>query len=173
MTIPTNKLRINCDPIIMKPMKNKTEYCLESRLGYKPIPLESTPEYMTVNQPSPVIISNSVIIAEEILSKLALEFCQTPPLCRQSAFVSTNYSMISFGMSMHRKNYPLKKLMPMIAKIIRKRVQTMITFVIAGIEDNRALTTSLRPSFLLMTLSGLKALSALRAFRDLRAPPAD
>ena len=74
---------------------------------------------------------------------------------------------------MHRKNYPLKKLMPIIANIIKKSVQTIITFVIAGIDDKSALTTNLRPSFLLMTLNGRNALSALNALSDLRAlPPA-
>lgn len=48
-----------------------------------------------------------------------------------------------------------------------------MTFVIEGIEASKALTTSLNPSFLLITLSGLKALSALKAFKDFKAlPPA-
>ena len=56
---------------------------------------------------------------------------------------------------------------------MRKRRQTISTLVIAGIEESRALTTSLRPSFLPITLKGLKALRTLRAFRDFRVPPED
>jgi hypothetical protein len=63
----------------------------------------------------------------------------------------------------------LKKLIPVIAKIIKKSEQTSITFVIDGIELSRAFTTSLRPSFLLIILRGLKALIALKALNALRA----
>jgi len=42
--------------------------------------------------------------------------------------------------------------------------QTRSTFVIEGIEARRAFTIKRIPSFLEITLSGLKALNALRAF---------
>jgi hypothetical protein len=54
----------------------------------------------------------------------------------------------------------------MIAKTMMKKKHTNITLARAGSELNRALTTSLRPSFLLITLRGLRALSALSDFRD-------
>jgi len=50
-------------------------------------------------------------------------------------------------------------------------MQIINTFVIAGIEEIRAFTTSLNPSFLPITLKGLRALSTLKAFRDFKAPP--
>jgi hypothetical protein len=63
---------------------------------------------------------------------------------------------------------PLKKLIPTTAKVrINKKLIT-ITLNNAGNELNNALTTSLRPSFLLMTLSGLNALRALNAFNDFK-----
>jgi hypothetical protein len=52
-----------------------------------------------------------------------------------------------------------------------KRPQTSMTFPSAGRDENKELTTSLRPSFLLMTLRGLRALSALSAFNDFKALP--
>lgn len=61
---------------------------------------------------------------------------------------------------------PLKKLTPIIEKINIKREQTSNTFVIEGSDANKAFTTNLIPSFLLITLRGLKARSALN---DLRA----
>ena len=45
---------------------------------------------------------------------------------------------------------------------------TTATLQIADREANKESTTSLSPSFLLMTLKGLNALRALRAFIDLR-----
>lgn len=53
------------------------------------------------------------------------------------------------------KNPPLKKLIPMIPKIKRKRNWIMMTFTISGIAEKSAESESLRPSFLLITLSGL------------------
>ena len=64
----------------------------------------------------------------------------------------------------------MKKLMPRMANIIRKRRQTMITFVIPGREASRAFTTSLKPSFLLIILNGLNALRARSAFKLLNVP---
>lgn len=61
--------------------------------------------------------------------------------------------------------------MPIIANIMRKSRQTISTLVIAGIEDRRAFTTSLKPSFLPITLKGRSALRTLKAFRDFKAPP--
>lgn len=55
------------------------------------------------------------------------------------------------------------------AYIIRKRLETIKTFPRAGKELNIDSTTILRPSFLEITLSGLKALNALKAFKDLKA----
>ena len=48
------------------------------------------------------------------------------------------------------------------------REQTSITFPRAGKELNRELTTSLRPSFLLITLNGLNARRALNDFKDFK-----
>ena len=53
----------------------------------------------------------------------------------------------------------------MIENMRINRELTTKTFFIEGIEANSAFTTSLIPSFLEITLSGLNALSALRAFR--------
>ena len=47
-----------------------------------------------------------------------------------------------------------------------KRKQIRSTLVIEGREANKAFTTSLIPSSLEITLSGLKPLNALKAFRD-------
>ena len=49
------------------------------------------------------------------------------------------------------------------------RLETSITFARAGIELKIDSTTIFRPSFLEITLRGLRALIALNAFRDLRA----
>jgi hypothetical protein len=61
----------------------------------------------------------------------------------------------------------------MIAKIKTKSPQTSMTFPSAGRALNKELTTSFSPSFLLITLSGLRALKALKAFNDFNAelPP--
>jgi 5S rRNA maturation endonuclease (ribonuclease M5) len=56
----------------------------------------------------------------------------------------------------------------MIAKINRKRQHTIVTFVIEGKEDKSAVTISFIPGFLEIILSGLRALSALKALRDYR-----
>ena len=47
-----------------------------------------------------------------------------------------------------------------------KRLQTIVTLVIDGSEDSRALTISFIPLFLEIIRSGLRALRALRAFTD-------
>lgn len=60
----------------------------------------------------------------------------------------------------------MKKLIPIIENIIIKRPQTNKTLVIEGIEESRALTTNLIPSFLEIILNGLNALKALKAFND-------
>ena len=67
-----------------------------------------------------------------------------------------------------RKNDPLKKLMPVIANIIMKSPQTRSTFPIAGIDENRAFTTSRKPSLRLIIRSGRKARKARKDFRDLK-----
>jgi hypothetical protein len=77
---------------------------------------------------------------------------------------------------LQEKNVPLKKLIPIIAKIIQNRLQTKSTFVILGKEANKAFTTSLSPSFLDIILRGLNALKALNdfnAFNDYASPPAE
>ena len=48
--------------------------------------------------------------------------------------------------------------------------QTMSTLDMEGIEAKRAFTTNFIPSFLEIILSGLNALKALRAFKDLSCP---
>lgn len=57
------------------------------------------------------------------------------------------------------------------AKIKRKRPQTIATFDIEGIDDRRALTISFIPLFLEIILSGRRALNALKAFTDWRLEP--
>jgi nucleosome binding factor SPN SPT16 subunit len=59
----------------------------------------------------------------------------------------------------------LKKLTPIIEKIRMNREQTRSTFFIEGRDARRAFTTNRIPSFLDITRNGLKALSALRAFK--------
>ena len=63
----------------------------------------------------------------------------------------------------------MKKFIPVIAKIIKNRVQTNITLVIDGIEFNNEFTTSFNPSFRLIILRGLNALNTLRALSALSA----
>lgn len=50
-----------------------------------------------------------------------------------------------------------------------KRLETSITLARAGIELNIDSTTIFKPSFLEITLKGLRALIALKALSDLRA----
>lgn len=64
---------------------------------------------------------------------------------------------------------PLKKFIPKIAKIRTNRKQTNITLIIAGRAEKREFTTNLSPSFQLTTLKGLKAQSALKAFKLFKA----
>ena len=59
----------------------------------------------------------------------------------------------------------------MIAKIRRNRLLTIITFYIAERVAKRALIISFKFSNLLITLRGLKALNALRAFKAARLDP--
>lgn len=54
----------------------------------------------------------------------------------------------------------------MIAKIRMKRTQTIVTLVMEGNEDSKALTISFIPWFLEIILKGLNALKALKAFTD-------
>ena len=56
----------------------------------------------------------------------------------------------------------------MIAKIRMKRTQTIVTLVMEGNEDSKALTISFIPWFLEIILKGLNALKALKAFTDWR-----
>jgi hypothetical protein len=53
----------------------------------------------------------------------------------------------------------------MIEKIRRNRMHTMSTFVIAGIDANKAFTTTLSPSFLEIIQRGRRAQIAQRALR--------
>ena len=62
-------------------------------------------------------------------------------------------------------------MIPKIAKMRTKRRQTSMTLTIAGIAEKRAFTTNFKPSFLLTTLKGRRALKALSAFKLLRAYP--
>ena len=62
----------------------------------------------------------------------------------------------------------MKKFIPKIANIIMNSPDINITFTKAPSELNNAFTTNFSPSFLLITLRGLKALNALNAFKDLR-----
>lgn len=59
----------------------------------------------------------------------------------------------------------------MIANIIIKSSSTSIRLLKAFNDSSKESTTNLRPSFLLITLNGLKALIALNAFRDLSEEP--
>lgn len=63
-------------------------------------------------------------------------------------------------------NVPLNEFTPMIAKIRMKRTQTIVTLVMEGNEDSKALTISFIPWFLEIILKGLNALKALKAFTD-------
>lgn len=63
---------------------------------------------------------------------------------------------------------PLKKLTPNIAKTIMKTRDINITLSRAFKELKIAFTTSFNPSFLLITLKGLNALKALKAFNDFK-----
>jgi hypothetical protein len=63
---------------------------------------------------------------------------------------------------------PLKELTPIIAKIRIKRLQTIVTLVIDGSEESKALTISFIPLFLEIIRRGRRALKALRAFTDWR-----
>jgi len=106
------------------------------------------------------------------LSKLASAFSQEPPKFKQSNLLSifskikTLCCLVAKWPTLQLKKVPLKKLVPIIAKIIMKRKLTSITFPKAGKELKRAFTTNLRPAFLLMTLKGLRARRALNAFKD-------
>ena len=61
---------------------------------------------------------------------------------------------------------PLKKLTPTMAKINKNKKQTIVTFVIAGSEDSKALTINFIPWFLDIIRRGRRALSALKALTD-------
>jgi len=52
------------------------------------------------------------------------------------------------------------------AKIKRNKQQTIVTFVIDGNEDNRAVTMSFIPGLREIILSGRRARRALKAFKD-------
>ena len=65
----------------------------------------------------------------------------------------------------------MNRLIPIIAKIKRKMLVTSIMLSKAGIELKIDSTTSLSPSFLLITRSGLNALRALIALIDFKAVP--
>lgn len=54
----------------------------------------------------------------------------------------------------------------MMAKIKRNKQQTIVTLVIDGSEDNRAVTISFIPGLRDIILSGLRARKALKAFKD-------
>jgi len=56
----------------------------------------------------------------------------------------------------------------MIAKISRNKLQTTATFAIFGIDARSAFTISFIPGFLEIILNGLRALKALKAFKDCR-----
>lgn len=77
--------------------------------------------------------------------------------------------MRSASRLLQKKNVPLKKLTPIIAKINSNKAQIISTFVIEGIEDSKVSTTSFMPSSLLISFKGLKALSALSTFKEERA----
>lgn len=58
--------------------------------------------------------------------------------------------------------------MPRLAKNIIMISPTIMTLIIAGRDANKEFTINFKPSFLLITLSGLKALRALNAFKDFK-----
>jgi hypothetical protein len=63
---------------------------------------------------------------------------------------------------------PLNKLIPITENIKMNNKHMSNTLNKADRELNKALTTSLSPSFLLITLKGLNALKALNAFNDFK-----
>lgn len=69
------------------------------------------------------------------------------------------------------KNSPLKRLIPMIAKMNKKMLVTSIIFNSDGILEKMDSTTSLSPSLRLITLNGRSALNALILFIDFRVEP--
>ena len=110
--------------------------------------------------PSVVQRIKRVLIACVMLSKFESLLFHEPPASKQSYLV-----WISGGPPTEQLyRDPLRRLMPITANINSRRNPTSITFPTAPTVDSRAFTTTLRVSDLLMTLSGLSALSALIAF---------
>ena len=72
---------------------------------------------------------------------------------------------LSFGAILQYSKYPLKSVMPMTAKIVKKRITIIISLKIAGIETNSALIETLRPSLRERILIGLKRRPILNTFR--------
>jgi hypothetical protein len=88
-----------------------------------------------------------------------------PSALRQSVFVSIVYR-ITGSVILHLPKLPLKNPTPRIAKIKRKSRQTIVTLLIAGNEESKALTINFIPLFLDTILRGRRARRARSALRD-------
>jgi len=157
--------------MIMNERKNQILEMLLFYFGSIWMPLASNPLIMTSTHPSVVVIWNKVSMAFHVLSKFEFLLTHYPPILRQSSIESTSsifiFSTVSH-LSWQWKNYPFKRPTPITPKMSMNRVQTSSTLVIDGIDARRAFTTNLIPSSLAIILNGLKALNALRAFKDYR-----
>ena len=61
---------------------------------------------------------------------------------------------------------PLKKLTPIVPNTMKRKIEMKRTLIMAVNEVIRASRESLRPSYLLMSLSGRSTFSVLRIFKD-------
>ena len=74
----------------MKITKNIIQIGLWLASGWRSIPHASTPANIVTDQLTSVLIWKRVVIAEMMLSKLAILLSHTPPRLRQSNLVSTS-----------------------------------------------------------------------------------
>jgi len=128
--------------------------------------------FIAETQPSLVILSNSMMMDTNTLSKFITLFVQIPPLSKHSLARNTSsYTLSRFYGSWHLNNLPLKKLMPRMENRNMKRNATMITFVRAGMDLVRQSSIKAKPSKRLMTLKGRNALNARMALNAAMLSP--
>ena len=109
-------------------------------------------------QPAVVDITKSITRPFIMLSKLKVRFSHSPPWSMQSHFVSNTGKCSLSYQQPQQYIFPLKQLTATTAKIRQKRTMMIVMLITLGMAKKRALTATLRPSFLLISRRDLRIL---------------